>query len=219
MPAKEKVLGSKFLCWFFLFLDCPLCFLFSVVGMVPRPNPECCRGLNLNKKKTPKQRPLQKKFGTPNKTYMQHVKNGGPSFPFWDATQVMWLSWMWYLKSFQVFSLMGLDMRPMRWRSCRECWRVEMGRGRYDMCLRFHPFHLFEDFELILSFLVLDDQTFWSNGKGPRIHPPTWIKRLESWPKQPGFYEREAGGTCCSETDGKLQLLIWVSHANDVYNI
>lgn len=27
---------------------------------------------------------------------------------------------------------------------------------------------------------------------------------LKAGPKQPGFYEREAGGTCCSETDGKL---------------
>ena len=46
---------------------------------------------------------------------------------------------------------------------------------------------------------AVDDQTFWSNGEVPRIHPPHGSR--ESWSKQPGFYEREAGGTCCSETD------------------
>ena len=42
IPAKEKVLGFQVLLLILLLLDC--LFLFIVVGMVPRPNPECCRG-------------------------------------------------------------------------------------------------------------------------------------------------------------------------------
>ena len=87
--------------------------------------------------------------------------------------------------------------------------------------LDFIPSNLFEDFELILSFLVLwMIKQFWSNGEGSTDpSTPHGSRDLKAGPKQPGFYEREAGGTCCSETDGNLWLLNWVSHANYVYNI